>query len=195
MSTTFALSQELLWIAMTIHTHGIAVIAVGSGACHVPGCRCGPEARSWSYTVGFAERGHPEVVTFGLHPGDAVKVSNLVRNEELAGAVVRPRDEMPLLGQTVRFAEVPEEWAAGAENPMGAWFRHYEPGRPALDPPIVVQLLWQDDDGRFPGDPGCDPIVAAAQPTGEMLASPDWLLIETRLRKRMIASSQRHRFT
>jgi hypothetical protein len=196
MSVTNHLSDELLWIATVIHTHGIAVTHVGSGQCSVPGCRCAPSVPVWSYTIGFAERGHPEVVTFGLHQSDAIALSNAVRAEEVDGGVVRPGDELALLGQPVRFVAVPWEWAGSDENPMGAWFRHYGVGRPKLRPPSVVQLLWSDDDLYFPGDPRCDPIVAASQPRGEALASPAWCAPPSRwMHSRLIDSAQQRRFT
>jgi hypothetical protein len=189
-------SDELLWIATVIHSHGIAVIHVGSGACWVPGCRCEPEPRVWSYTIGFAERGHPEVITFGLHPTDAITLSNEVCHLERHGYVARPDDELMLRAKPVRFAAVPDEWACSAENPMGAWFRHYEIGRPNVQPPDVVQLLWADDDDYFPDESGCDAVVAAAQPYGAALATPAWCAPPDRwLRARLIESAGRRRFT
>lgn len=192
MTATNYLSDELLWIASVIHSHGIAVIHVGSGACRVPGCRCGPTVPVWSYTIGFAERGRPEVVTFGLHPTDAIMLSNLVRDGEevLAG------DELVVSEQPVRVVAVPDEWASSDENPMGAWFRHYQIGRRRLRAPNVVQLLWRDDNDRFPGDPRCDPLVAASQPWGAALASKAWCdQADRRLHARLVESAQQRRFT
>jgi Domain of unknown function (DUF4262) len=196
MTATKYLSDELLWIASVIHSHGIAVIHVGSGACRVPGCRCGPTVPVWSYTIGFAERGRPEVVTFGLHPNDAITLSNLVRGDDPDGQEVRAGDELVMLGQPVRVVAVPDEWASSDENPMGAWFRHYQIGRPRLRAPSVVQLLWGDDDDRFPGDQRCDPLVAASQPWGAALASDAWCDQPDRwLRARLVDSAQQRRFT
>ena len=196
MTATNDLSDELLWIATVIHSHGIAVIHVGSGACRVPGCRCEPETPVWSYTIGFAERGHPEVITFGLHPTDAIALSNALRSLECHGYVAKPGDELMLLGQPVRFAAVPNEWADSEENPMGAWFRHYEIGRPNVRAPDVVQLVWGDDDDRFPDESGCDAIVAAAQPFGAALATPSWCAAPDRwTRAKLIESARHRRFT
>ena len=64
---------------------------------------------------------------------------------------VRAGDELVLLGQPVQVVAVPDEWASSDENPMGAWFRHYRIGRPQLQSPNVVQLLWGDEDDRFSG--------------------------------------------
>jgi hypothetical protein len=196
MTTDSYVSDELMFIARAIHRHGIAVICVGSGTCSVPRCRCEPEIPTWSYTVGFAERDNPEVVTFGLHPSDAITLSNLLRHHELNGHDVRPGDELVLLGRPVRFVSVPTEWASSEENPMGAWYRHYGVGRPELRPPEVVQLVWSDERARFPDDPSCDPVVAAAQPHGVALASPAWCVEpDRRLRARMIATARMRRFT
>ena len=111
------------------------------------------------------------------------------------GQVVGPGDELMLLGQPVRFVSIPAEWAGGGENPMGAWFRHYGVGRPELPPPDAVQLVWGDDDDHFPGDPRCDPIVAAAQPHGAAPASPAWCAdVDPRLSKQLIAAARVRRF-
>ena len=197
MTATNDLSDELLWIATVIHSHGIAVIHVGSGACRVPGCRCGPTVPVWSYTIGFAERGHPEVVTFGLHPTDAITLSNVIRGDELNGVEVRAG----------RRADVAR--AAGALR-----CRCQMSGHPAM------RIRWVRGSGtirsavRYSGRRmSCNwsgvttttdfqairAVIRSsprAQPCGAALASHAWCdQPDRRLRARLIDSAQQRRFT
>lgn len=167
--------HQVRWMASVIHRFGIAVLSVGSGECSVPGCVCEPEPMPWSYTVGFAERDHPEVVTFGLTPSDANDVLNLVRHCEVEGHAARVGDPAIFGGRRVRFDDVPDEWVLHEEvDPMGRWFAHYGPGRSELVWPGVLQLVWADDRGRFPDEPRCSADVVAAQPFGAALVDPSW---------------------
>lgn len=153
------------WTAETIRRHGIAITCVGSGRCSVPGCACKPEPVPWAYTVGFAERDHPEVVTFGLPVGRAMGLLNHVRHLEIAQTPVCGGREIEFGGIGIRFDRVPRSWVLGTENPMGAWFRYYC-GERRREPPNVLQAVWPDRWGRQPDEPGCDPKVVAVQPTG-----------------------------
>ncbi|CAN5607658.1 hypothetical protein BH24ACT5_BH24ACT5_13950 [soil metagenome] len=167
--------DQLLWTAAIIHRCGIAVMSVGSGECFVPGCTCEPEPMPWSYTVGFAERNLPEVVTFGLTSSDAQGALNSVRRCEVGGHPVAVGHTGCFGGRKVRFDDVPDEWALDETvGPMGRWFAHYGPGRDELVWPGVIQLVWADDRGRFPDEPGCAPDVVAAQPMGMELADSSW---------------------
>lgn len=165
--------QQLMWIAEVIHSHGIAVRVVGTGQCSVPGCDCGPEPVPWAYTIGFAERGHPEVVTFGLPLEHATRAMNWVRGHEVDGEPLRPGSVDMLDGHWVRFDPVPTEWAMSSPYPIDNWFAHYGIGRDWLEPPEVMQLVWADHYGNFPDDTACDPVVRAAQPVGAQLLG-DW---------------------
>lgn len=167
--------RQALWTASAIHRFGIAVFSVGSGKCSVPGCVCEPEPMPWSYTVGFAERDHPEVVTFGLTPSDATDVLNLVRHCEVEGHAARVGETAIFGGRRVRFDDVPDEWALDEEvDPMVRWFAHYGPGRDELVWPGVLHLVWADDRGRFPDEPRCSADVVAAQPMGARLVDGSW---------------------
>lgn len=164
----------LLWVASVIHSHGIAIVNVGSDDGCDDGCQGGcdheAEPRPWSYTIGFAERGHPEVVAFGLDPTAAVDTMNWVRRREVEDRCVAAGTVILLDGRWVRFDAVDPRWVADDRvDPMGMWFAHYEIGRDGIEPPPVLQLVWADGTGRFPDDPGCDPAVVAAQPVGSEL--------------------------
>jgi len=157
-------SEQLLWIAAAITRCGQAIINVGAGGCSVPGCDCPPEPVPWSYTIGLVERAHPEVVTFGLAPVHALAVLNWVHDRDVAGARIPTGAVERFDGVPITLRPVPAQWITSADDPLGQWFAHYSVGRPRLDPPEVVQLLWADDDDRFPGELGCDPEVEAMQP-------------------------------
>lgn len=166
-------SDLMLWIASVIHTHGIAVLNVGAGDCPVSGCACNAAPVPWSYSIGFHERGHAEVVLFGREADEAVATLNWVRRRELTDRPVATGSIILLDGNWVRFDPVPVQWVVGSDDPMGMWFAHYGVGVDHLAPPRVVQLVWADADGRFPDEDGCDPDVVAVQPVGPALLG-DW---------------------
>lgn len=163
----------MLWIASVIHSHGIAVLNVGSGECSVPGCACDADPVPWSYSIGFHERNHPEVVVFGREPDDAVALLNWVRRREATERPIALGSIILLDGNWVRFDSVPEQWVSGPDNPMGTWFAHYGVGVDHVAAPEVIQVVWADGDGRFPDEAGCDPDVVACQPVGAALLG-DW---------------------
>lgn len=166
-------SDHLMFIAHAVATYGQAVIAVGSGQCFVPGCECEPEAVPWAYTIGLVERDHPEVVTLGLPPGHAVAVLNWVHDREVAGDRLDVAEVRHFEGVAVQLLPVPETWVASEHDPMASWFAHYSAGRPPLRAPPVLQLLWADDHGRFPGETSCRREVDARQP--RLDRHPTWV--------------------
>lgn len=196
MSVTSFRSDQLMWIASAIHHHGIAVIAVGSGACTMPGCRCKPDPITWSYTIGFAECGLPEIVTTGLSLDDAMSVSNWCWAERVAGRTFTAGDELVHCGVRARIDTVPRSWVHSDDDPLGQWFAHYSIGRASIRPPELLQFVWADRRGRLPGDAGCDPAVTAAQPCGPRLARPDWARgpSSPALRKAVLRLRQLQRF-
>lgn len=178
MSTTLSnhRSDHALWVAEMIRKYGHAIMSVDTGSCSVPGCRCEPRPVPWSYTIGLADDGHPELVTFGLDQRASMKVLNWAASRSRCpdcgvdpGTIADRADGVP-----IRFDAVPVGWITDAAvDPMGRWWAHYAPGRRSLAPPRVVQCVWADADGRFPDDPACDPAVAACQPVGALLLG-DW---------------------
>ena len=167
-------SDQLLFIARAIATRGLAVFSVGSGECSVPGCKCEPEPVPWSYTVGLVERQHPEVVTLGLPPIHAVEILNWVHDRDVAGKRIEPCTVEWFNGVPIRLVPVPAEWVTSDDDPMGQWFHHYGIGRPTLDPPPVLQLLWADRHGVLPGEAGCERRIEELQP--RLFEHPRWTL-------------------
>src|SRR5262245_33561873 len=131
-------SEKLMFIASAIALRGLAVISVGSGQCSVPGCRCEPEPIPWSYTIGFVERRHPEIVTFGLPPNAAVAILNWVHDRDATGHRIEPGTVERFNGVRVALVPVPIEWVTSDDDPMGQWFEHYGVGRPTIEPPPVL---------------------------------------------------------
>jgi hypothetical protein len=113
------------------------------------------------YTTGLTGGDHPELVITGL-PADAA-------HGVLAAAVDVIRGGTPLVpgrdyegiaaGFPVRFREVDQD---NCTHPLSVTTLYYGKRVPAL------QLLWPDPEGRFPGEPGCDPVMAAVQDIAEV---------------------------
>jgi Domain of unknown function (DUF4262) len=118
----------------------------------------------WSYTIGLVERRHPEVVTFGLPPVHAVEVLNWVHDRDVAGMRLEPGVIERFQGVRIKLVPVPTEWVLSDLDPMGQWFAHYAAGRPALEPPEVLQLLWADRYGVLPDEAGCEREIVDVQP-------------------------------
>ncbi len=91
---------------------GIAVLNIGSGDCSLPGCACSAAPVPWSYSIGFHERDHPEVVVFGSEPDRAVAMLNWVRRRELTDRPVSGGSIILLDGNWVRFDPLPADWRA-----------------------------------------------------------------------------------
>lgn len=110
----------------------------------------------FTYTTGLAAGDHPELVIAGLPPetahgliGSAVKIIR-------SGTLLAPGKDYTGIakGFPVRFRVVDQD---ACKHPLSVTTRFY--GRRVA----ALQLLWPDPQGRFPGEPGCDPLMAAAQ--------------------------------
>ena len=140
------LDETLGNILQLIDEHGWAVVGVGGGGCDCGGCDSGADDDiPFSYTVGLSTLGFPEVITYGLPQRVAQACLNCVGQQVSTG---RP----PRVGATV--------------DRVFQGFRGY-----LLDvtdtydlvvvgqvyPEIVAaQLIWPDQHGRFPWQPGYD---------------------------------------
>ena len=121
------------------------------------------EAEEWfSYTVGLNKTaGWPEFIIFGL---DRDRMFDLLRFAigECWDRNAQPYDGMELAevvkGQKARLREV-----KGLSAPyftMAEWYaRHIG----IVPMPERMQLMWPDEQGRFPDDPQCDPRVRQLQ--------------------------------
>lgn len=164
MATDFR-SEYLLHLSSAIVRRGFALVPVGFGSCSTPGCDCGDDdGDAWSYTVGLAEQGHAELVVLGLAPVIVLELVTSVVERHRAGDPLREGEARVFGGVPLRLEAIPADWLAHDPERMSMWIQHYLPGRRTLHAPPIAQLLWGDDLGRFPGQPGCDPHVEAAQP-------------------------------
>ncbi len=115
MSTTITNNndEQALWVAEMIRNHGHAVMCVGTGECSVPGCRCGPEPASWSYTIGLVEDDLPELIAFGLCQDSALTMLNWAADRaRCPNCGVDPGTDARLGGEfPIRFDAEPPAWA------------------------------------------------------------------------------------
>src|SRR5262249_27054314 len=103
----------------------------------------------FAYTVGLFGMGHPELLILGVSPDTAAGVLNTLGGRIQAGEVLLP-------GVLITFDEwlhriIPEEVPNPGEIVLAA-NRYYE--RPAAHSVPVLQLSYDDTDGRFPWEPG-----------------------------------------
>lgn len=116
-----------------------------------------PGGTPYMYTAGLTHSlGCPELLVAGLPPEAAHGI--------LGAAVDKIRESGPLedghlyegiaAGFPVRVRK-----GAGAFSPFGLGVANRFAGRPVP----WLQVVWPDPQRRFPGEPGCDPAMAAAQ--------------------------------
>jgi len=156
--TTF--DEHFFRIHSAIETFGFFTMAVRATTTRPP----------WAYSIGFLEVGQPEVVVVGLHAGSAHQLICWAYHEmthhgpvELGRQHTRPfvngaGDELPLA-----VLPVPDvQW----EHPSDLTLHmrvYYEARGGYPCEPRVCQVVWPDEDGRLPWDPGCDATVRAEQ--------------------------------
>jgi hypothetical protein len=115
---------------------GVSVVGVGSSETEP----------TFSYSVGFSDRGWPEVIIVGLCPTIAMHlVNNLAK-----------RDDPPQVGETLLdIATVPLRVGAVSETNVEEYlcqavFRAVRWGK---EKPTAVQLVYPDTECRFPDNP------------------------------------------
>ena len=128
-----------------------------------PGVDSDEEDDEWfTYTIGLPNsRSWPELVCFGL---DGKTAHGILTDAiaEMSERGVRPEAGLllhkTLNGQDAMLVEgtaVPDPYLGSA-----IWFSRHS-GFPC--PPPKLQLVWPDEEGRFPSDPECDPEVRQLQ--------------------------------
>lgn len=145
-----------------IDRYGFTKLLIGSGECAVPGCDCGPDPYSYTYTLGMCDHDSPEFVTFGLPRSHVASVVDPVCStvmKDCQAPIGREHRFALSGGPTISFVAVPELWFDHDPHRVGAWFDLYAPRTPEF-----VQICWADEQGHMPWEPGCSPAVAAVQP-------------------------------
>jgi len=142
-------------ITQTIRRHGLFIQYVGGESCSKPGCHPTEDEPTFAYTVGLFGLGHPELLIFGVTPGEAVTTFLELGDRVLGGEHLIPGRAVGLRASRYVIEEVP--------NPGEIVFRandFYQRAHQFSVP--VLQLTYPDAAGRFPWDDGCE--VAARQP-------------------------------
>ncbi|WP_162606441.1 DUF4262 domain-containing protein [Jiangella asiatica] len=151
------LDQEDAWLRETVLRHGWAVESVyGEGCWGPPGCPCGlPRGGDppYAYTVGLHDFGHPELVVFGLGDETGSLVLNALGERVRGGGRMLPARPLPVDGWHHRVRFFPFHDVGGPPLLTSAQ-RYYR--RTADDPVSVLQVVWDDHQGRFPWEGGYD---------------------------------------
>ena len=123
----------------------------------------GPGNISWAYTIGRLRHARPELIAVGLPPASAFQMLNEI--EATWDQLMIPDDGICCVPgkPSHRFALMPV--------PDSLWFGDYLLGamHDALEQDLVaersaLQVLWPDDDGRFPWEPGTSASFRRRQP-------------------------------
>jgi hypothetical protein len=99
---------------------------------------------SWCYTIGFPDHyGHPEVVASSVDPRFLNALADIIRG----GASFREGSRLEgLLRVPVVFKHVPE----ALHGPEVTVATQHHGARPFE----LLQMVWPDEEGRYPWDPG-----------------------------------------
>lgn len=153
--------------------------AVGTGTCDRPGCRCQEITTPWSYTVGRSRRGRAELLTTGLSDPDEIawlcgRIAHEIDAHDLLGRVgvgqpftmldfgdaayaeYTPEELRAIELQRFRLDEVGEAWLRTDPGRMAHWVRRFRAGDRVTRMPTLLQIVWSDEEGRFPDDPTCE---------------------------------------
>lgn len=125
----------------------------------------GPEP-PWVYTIGIIETwSHPELIVFGLDAGSAHWLLSAVVDDLKAGVAHETgRDtEFDLDGTRVCLLPVSDRYWRPNYDYLLWWPRYYRARGSDLQPE-ALQLVWSDEEGRFPWDDGFDTKLARLQP-------------------------------
>lgn len=142
--------QDDARMTAVVREYGWSIEYIGGGVCSYPGCDgSDDEGPPFAYTVGLFGLGHPELLLFGLGPGDSLEVLNSLGRRIREGENLLPGVELTVAGWPHRV--VPETVPNPGEIVFGA-NRFYQ--RPDEFSVPVLQLTYDDVNGRFPWDEG-----------------------------------------
>lgn len=146
------------WVQQMIARNGYAQLSVHTSDDGVPG---------YAFTIGLeASRKMPELFCMGLAPDNVSRLFVLCIEGQESGTCDLSAGEQDVdslvQGFVLRFRRVGPA--------MRAKLNAARPERDA-DLSDILQLVLPDNDGLFPGDPGCDPNIVAAQDIDRLLAT------------------------
>ena len=134
----------------TIRKFGWSIEYIGGEHCSAPGCDGGEDiGPAFAYTVGLFGLGHDELLVFGLGPHDSAGLLNTLGDEIKAGETLVPGMELTV--GTWAHRVIPEELPNPGEIVLGANRFYRRPDRHSVP---VLQLSYDDENGRFPWDEG-----------------------------------------
>lgn len=152
-------AQRIAWIdqsdaevSANIRRFGTHIVYVSwDGGCSAPGCSGGDpsDGPPFGYTVGLFGLGHPELLIFGANAKTTAGVLNELTERIRAGADLVPGELVTFTGWPHRIVVEP------VPNPGQIVFeanRFYL--RPDEASVPVLQLSYDDREGRFPWEPG-----------------------------------------
>jgi hypothetical protein len=116
---------------------------------------------TFAYSVGLTRIGAPELILFGLCPHTGARILNVLAGRVLSGEVLVDGDEVPppsTIGPPIRLGAVPVDVV---DDYLLIAHRFY-PAEPFGV--RALQVIWPDDEGRWPWEPTVDPEVAMMQP-------------------------------
>jgi Domain of unknown function (DUF4262) len=150
LQTAAWLDQADAYNADRIRRYGWAIQYVAGDMCSAPRCDCAKTGNpAFAYTVGLFGLSHPELLILGADPATAMGVLNNLGHRIRAGGDVIP-------GHLITFREWPHRIIAEeSPNPgeiVYAANRYYQ--RPRDQSVPVLQLTYDDRQGRFPWDEG-----------------------------------------
>ncbi len=116
------------------------------------------ELPSFSYTAGIQESwSQPELIVFGLdYDRSTLLLTGAVDLIKKGAILTEHEGNYRICDTDVRFLEVPARVAARLLNETASYY-----GEKKFR---VLQMLWPDEQGRFPSDPQCQEQVRRAQP-------------------------------
>jgi hypothetical protein len=135
----------------------------------------GEDGPPYAYTVGLWESlSAPELVVYGLTKHDAKNVIAFGLQELKEGRLI--------LSDGVRSSGVVEKvdciWRKVDPSQLNSWrfgswyrYRHHRTGR--YDGLEMYQLVWPDEKGLFPWEPGCNPLARLDQRPLYLPEDPD----------------------
>lgn len=116
--------------------------------------RKGSEGPAWAYTIGFWHSyKHPELVIADFdvriaHLAFLGAAKRLARGEKIVGLVEGLIEGGP------PFKTKPMSWTETTMGALGSGLAFYQVRKDPAALFLARQLLWQDKEGRFPGDAG-----------------------------------------
>lgn len=154
------MDQEDARIRDMIRRFGWAIEYIGGGECSAPGCDGGDvDGPSFGYTVGLFGLGHDELLVFGLNAHDTAGLLNSLGDMVQAGETIIPGHELTV--GTWPHRVIPEQVPNAGDIVFSANRFYRRPDRHSV---AVLQLTYDDRNGRFPWDEGFEDPDAQPRP-------------------------------